>query len=334
MNHMTRYFLVGSAVALLVAIGGGMFAYYRLARPPLSNSGLPTELRFVPGTADFIAYADVHALMSSEMHRELERVAEERRGAGSSHPHDFAGVDFARDIDHVVAFMRAEQGEVTPPRGLVMAEGRFDQAKIEQAIRDHGGALEEYHGKRLFYPEKREGRDPDMAMAFLAPDLVAMGGLDLIRRAIDTPPAVTSDSITSNQEMMGLIHDVASGNAWAVGRFEAVQSHLHLPANMTGQVPPVRFISASAHFNGGVKALIKAETADKAAADQLRDLVRGALSLAKLNASANPAFQDVVKSIELGGEGSNVQMSFVVTTDTFRTLVPQKPDTPKTPDTK
>jgi hypothetical protein len=326
MSRKTRYFLVGSATALVLGIGGGMLAYYRLARTPLIGPGLPTELRFVPATADIVAYADVHGLMNSDVRRELERVAGERHLG--QHTHEFAGVDITKDVDHVVAFVRAENGDVTPPRGLIVAKGQFDQARIEQFIRDHGGATEEYHGKRLFRPAKRDSGDPDMAMAFLASDEVAMGGADLVRGAIDTPASGSAASIAGNREMMDLMREAASGNAWVVGRFEAVQQRMHLPPSITGQVPPLRLVSASAHVNGGVKATIKAETADKAAADQLRDVVRGAIALARANAGSTPGFQDVLKSVELGVTGTNVQMSFLMTTDTLRALSPQKPEAP------
>jgi hypothetical protein len=235
----------------------------------------------------------------------------------------------------VVAFMRTENGEVAPPRGLIVAKGHFDEQRIEQFIGDHGGVMEEYHGKHLFLAPKRDGGgNRDMAIAFLSADELALGGVDLVRAAVDAPASATPDTIVGNREMMDLMQDAASGNAWVVGRLEAVQRRIPLPPSMTGQVPPIRLVSASANFNGGLKATIKAETADKAAADQLRDLVRGAISLARLNPGSNPSFQDVMKSVELGGTGSNVQMSFLVTTDTVRALVPPKQDTPNTPNPK
>ena len=52
-------------------------------------------------------------------------------------------------------------------------------------------------------------------------------------------------------------------------------ARMRLPSALAGQVPPIRLVSVKANINGGVKAVIRAEAGDKAAADQLRDVVRG-----------------------------------------------------------
>ena len=94
--------------------------------------------------------------------------------------------------------------------------------------------------------------------------------------------------------------------------------------NLRQQVPPLRLVSASAHIDGGVKATIKAETADKASADQLRDVVRGAVSFARLQAGSKPELQDSLNSIDIGGTGTTVQLSFMMSADAFRAIVPQR----------
>jgi hypothetical protein len=122
---------------------------------------------------------------------------------------------------------------------------------------------------------------------------------------------------------MAVIRDESSANAWVVGRFDAVSRRMGLPSAMRTQVPPLRLVSASAHIDGGVKATIKAQTADAAAADQLRDVVRGAISFVRLQAGSKPELQDALKSLELGGAGANVRLSFMMTPDTLRALHPQ-----------
>jgi hypothetical protein len=124
---------------------------------------------------------------------------------------------------------------------------------------------------------------------------------------------------------MTLIRDESSANAWVVGRFDAVSRRMGLPPAVRTQVPPLRLVSASAHINGGVKATIKAQTADVAAADQLRDVVRGAISFARLQAGSKPELQDALKTVELGGTDTRVQLSFMMTPETLRALMPQQP---------
>ena len=149
---------------------------------------------------------------------------------------------------------------------------------------------------------------------------MAVGGTDLVRQALDG--SATTANITGNSELMALIHDDASSNAWVVGQFDAVSRRIGLPPSVRGQVPPLRLVGASAHIDGAVRATVKALTNDEAAANQLRDVVRGAISFARLQNGLNPDLQNALKTVELGGTGTTVQLSFTVTPDIFKGLPP------------
>jgi len=341
----------------MVGIGGGLVAYYSYSRQAGASAGLPTELRYVPADAQLVAYADVHSVMGSDMRRELERMAT-GPGRGQQQMHEFAGIDLEKDINHIVAYLQPELPDPSssrPPNALILAQGKFDQAAVEKFVADHGGSIEDYNGKRIMVrlmprrpggrgrgappmpmpetqqpPEPPQPRPPDQAaIAFVRPDLIAVGPIDLVRRALDNSAAAAS--ITTNADLMHLMRDASSGNAWVVGRFDAVSRRIGIPPNLREQVPPVRLISASARVDGGVKAVIKAETADKAAADQLRDVVRAAISFVRLQGGSKPELQDVLKSIDLAGSGNDVQLSFQLTPDALRALTPQRPPRPDQP---
>ena len=47
--------------------------------------------------------------------------------------------------------------------------------------------------------------------------------------------------------------------------------------------------SVSGHVNGGLRGIVRAETRDDEAANNLRDVVRGFLALAKLQAGRDPS---------------------------------------------
>jgi hypothetical protein len=359
MTTKSRYFLMGSAGILLLGIGGGLVAYYALNRAPALPIGLPAELRFVPADASLVAYADLRAVMASDMRRELERITVGQR-RGQQQRHEFAGIDLEKDVNHVIAYLQpidaanSAGNSEGPPHALILAQGTFDQAKVEQFLKDHGGSVEDYNGKHVIgrqtesrgreqnsqpgQPDRQNQAVPSLmpspvpshvqeALAFVQPDLIATGPIDLVRRALDLNNANSTvrANITGNLELMKLIGDASSGNVWVVGRFDAVSRRIGLPANLQQQVPPLRLVSASAHIDGGVKATIKAETADKTAADQLRDVVRGAISFARLQAGAKPELQDALKSIELGGKNTDVQLSFQITPEVVRAMIPQPP---------
>src|SRR5207249_4302638 len=74
MTTRTRYFVIASLLVLGVGMGAGLVAYY--AGFPMSafaRSGGPDELKYVPSDATVLAYADVRAVMSSELRRKLHQ---------------------------------------------------------------------------------------------------------------------------------------------------------------------------------------------------------------------------------------------------------------------
>ena len=117
---------------------------------------------------------------------------------------------------------------------------------------------------------------------------------------------------------------VGVGTAWVVGQFHEISRRMRLPSGVAGQVPPIRLVSVNANINGGVKAAIRAETGDKAAADQLRDVVRGFLSLARLQAGGKQELENTLKSIELSGSDTTVRLSFAVSPETLRVIAPSR----------
>ncbi|PYR32675.1 MAG: hypothetical protein DMF92_01275 [Acidobacteria bacterium] len=65
---------------------------------------------------------------------------------------------------------------------------------------------------------------------------------------------------------------------------------------------------------------MRAEAGDEEAAKNLRDVVRGLLALARLQAGSGPEFQGLLQSLELGGAGKTVALSFDVPAQVFDLL--------------
>jgi len=329
MTQKTRYFLFGAVGALLLLLGGGLVAYLAYSRNAGVPAGLPPEVRYVPANAEVVAFANVQAVMNSELRRELMPTIDAGSHKGRQMMNDFAGVDLEKQVQHVIAYVEPRAALDTPdaaqsqqrpdvPRGLLLVRCSFDQARIEQFVRDRGGVMEDYNGRKIAV--HRHGND-EVAVGLASPELIAIGQADLVRRAIDRAQNGASDNqdITSNAEMMNLIRDSAGSTAWVVGQFDAVTRRMKLPTEVAAKVPPVRLVSVKANVNGGMRATIRAEAGNQAAADQLRDVVRGFVSLARLQAK-DPAFENTLKSIELTGTDKTFQMSFAIPPDTFKTM--------------
>ena len=104
-----------------------------------------------------------------------------------------------------------------------------------------------------------------------------------------------------------------------MGRFDAITSAGHLPSEIQAQMPAIQWFSAAGHVNGGVSGVLKAETRDEESAN-LRDMVRGFLALAKMQAGSKPEMKVMIESLQLSGEGKNVAISFTVPSELFDML--------------
>ena len=346
MTKRTRYFMAGAAAVLAVGLCTGLVAYYG-GLPALSASRTgPSELSYVPADAAVVAYADVQAVMNSQFRQKL-REAIPMEESERSEFQAKTGIDVERDIQYVIAAMSAHADN--DESGVVLARGTFDQGRLEALAREHGGQVREYRGARMIVSlgDKAAPRDPvgrphkQGALAFVEPGLIAIGDEPGLRKAIDAHQ--NRQSISGNEEMMRLVADIEVGsNAWAVGRFDALRNREKLPAQVSNQLSAVKWFAATGHVNGGVSGTFRAEARDEAAAENLRDVFRGLLALAKLQGGSDPRAAAVVQSLQLGGTGSTVTLSFTIpaevidllgraAAESHRTREPKVPEPPEPP---
>lgn len=321
MTSRTRYFVIASLLVLFIGVGAGLVAYYvGFQTSALFADDGPDELQFVPPDATLVAFANVHAIMTSDL-RERARRALPRLPNGQEQFRNETGINVETDVDRVVACLGrpAEGGEGAGRAGLVLARGRFDAVRIESLMRDHGANVGDYRGVRLITGAESPAHAGGLSLAFIEPGLVGVGSASLVRAAIDLKKG--GKSVTTNDDMMKLVRSLDAGNAWAVGRFDALASQARLPSSLAAQLLPITWFAASAHVvNGGLRGRLRAETRDEASANNLRDVVRGFLALAKLRAGSKPDLQTLVQSLDLGGTGTTVALSFSLPVEIFDLL--------------
>lgn len=338
MSNKTRYFVIVSVLVLGVGLGTGLVAYYvGFPAGAVASRGGPAELGFVPHDASVIAFANVQQIMASELRQKLRRAIPLQEN-GQQELESRTGINLETDIDTVVACLSPETGGGNAGVGMVLARGRFDETKIEALMREHGAHVESYSGKRLIVADAADLRHdlPDnsvdvprvphpsgsFSLSFMEPGLAAIGSTNLIKSAIDlhkagNNPQTGLASVTGNDELMNLVRSLDNSNAWAVGRFDALRARSHLPANVLSQIPAISWFAVSAHVNGGLRGTLRAEARDDESANNLRDVVRGFLALAKLGSGAKPELQSMMQSLELGGSGKTVSLSFAVPAELF-----------------
>ena len=313
MTKRTRLFLGVASGILVVGLGTGLVAAYvgGFQNLTLIGGDGPAELAYVPADARVIAYADIRDVMDSEVRRKLSAF---QQGAhdGAAHFKEETGIDLETDIDYVVA-STSGMGEPTqgePP--LVLAKGRFDEVRIEGLIREQGGVVEDYKGSRLLVSDEKK-----LALVFVEPGLVAIGGPDAVRKAIDTKAA--GQNVKGNDEVMRLVREIDDGDAWVVARFDALTGG-RLPAEVANQLPPINWFSARGFVNSGVEGQLRVETRDEASAKNLQDVIRGFMALGRLQTGQHPEVAGFLDSVQLSGDGKTVSLSFSLPPETIDAL--------------
>ncbi len=320
MTKRTRYFILGSVGVLVLGLTVGLAAYFGGIRGLAGQSG-PDELAYVPDNAAVVAYANVRDLMASQFRRDIQGLEPASRRQGQDELRNTLGIDVEKDIDYVVACMLAPAaGAADHERsGYVLAHGTFDQPKIEAFIREKGGVEQAYKGRRLFVHAVGDDEIPvknaagELAVTFVVPGIVALGNPEALHEVIDMATG-SGRSVRANREMMKMITGVDSGNAWVVGRFDALSREAHLPSDVQKQLPQLTWFSATGHINGGVSGAVNVQARDQEAANNLQQVVGGLIALAKLQAGSRPEVDAMLQSITLSGDESThtVSVSFTV----------------------
>jgi hypothetical protein len=319
MTRSTRYFFAGSAAVLAAGLCTGLVAYYGGGFQALSASTGPIELRYVPPDAAVVAYADVSAIMNSELRLRIKEALPMQQ-KGQEEFQAETGIDIERDIQYVVA-------AVTPGThsALLVARGNFNPTLLESLAIQHGGAVETYREKRLVSKTEETGDGArGGTLAFLEAGLIAIGDTATVKRAIDAQ--LTGTSIIGNDEMMTFVRDIEAGNnAWAVGRFDVLTSHAKLPEQIAKQIPPVKWFAAAGHINGGVSGMVRVEANDDEAAELFRRQVNGALAFGEMVGRSDPRASAVLKTVQMSGSGKTVQLSFTLPGELLQLVLPKSP---------
>jgi len=301
MTKRTRLFLLVAAGILTVGLGTGLLASYMgVQNLTLIGGNGPAEFAYVPADARAVGYANVRAVMDSELRRKLTDLH-----PGGDHARSFqeqTGIDVENDIDYVIAAVSgSDPASGGPP--LVLARGRFDLVRLEGLARQEGGTVEEYKAIRLI-------THGDFGVGFMEPGLVAIGTPAAVRRAVDTKSG-SATSISGNDELMRLVRDVDDGTVWGVARFDSLAG-ARLPLELSSKLPAINWFSIKGLINGGVEAQISAEARDDVAAQDLREVIRGFMALARMQIGQNVELADLMNSLQLGGQGKTVSLSFSV----------------------
>jgi hypothetical protein len=324
MTRRTRSFIFGAGLILVAGLGTGLVAFYSggLSRS-LFQTGGPEELAYVAADASVVGFVNVRDVMGSALLQKLHVAMPS--GTEREQFQAQTGIDIDRDIDYVVGSLSGTGSAAVG--GVVLIHGALNAGNIEALATAHGGTVTDYRGTRLIRfstapqphavtgepsPDLKPDAKNDTAgyVAFLETGLVAVGSETAIEHAID---ARRGANVTTDADLMKLIKavDGADHNAWAVGRFDQVSKSMNLPEQVASQLPAVQWFAVAGRVDGGVSGIVRLDARDDQAAENLRDVARGALALARLQMGRDTKLDAVLNSLQLTGTGKTVELSFV-----------------------
>ena len=148
MTKKTRYFMAGSAAVLAAGLCTGLVAYYSGGFQALSASTGPTELAYVPADAAVVAYADVRAIMDSELRQRLKpsfRCPRRARKSSRPRPASISSTTSTTSSRAMANSGAPDARQVRPRRGARPLRRRQARRPCARARRH----VEDYKGKRL-----------------------------------------------------------------------------------------------------------------------------------------------------------------------------------------
>src|SRR5713226_5945451 len=102
MSGRTRYFVVASLLVLTAGVGTGLVAYYTgFQINTFGRRTGPEELQYVPRDVPVVAFADVRAVMTSELRQKVHQAVPVPQD-GQREFESETGINIETDIDHVV----------------------------------------------------------------------------------------------------------------------------------------------------------------------------------------------------------------------------------------
>jgi|GEM_PF-2611920 len=251
---------------------------------PCFSAQLPAELtRFAPPDAQIVTVLELKRLLDSPslgaLTRELLNTEEMRRDA--KRMAFFTGSDAREDWE---AMMWASTGGAQP-RELTVVRGKFDHKRLVEFIHlGEGVTTERYLNIVLHKIPDAETKQVTVA-AFLAENLLAVGGEADVRRAIET----RWEKTPADEKVSATLEGFAKLPAQSFLRV-AIADPLTTPEETAQGKSQVKKLFVSVAATDNAEMLVQADAVNAEVAGQLKASLEALFALAKLLAAGQKLF--------------------------------------------
>jgi hypothetical protein len=314
-----------TVLTLLAVCAGAASWWYVKARAAAAE--FPSDvMALLPSDSAVLAYADMAALRDEPLVQRLAAMAPAVQ-PGTDYAAFIAatGFRYETDLDRVVLASSSAPTAQTPPSHFVaIADGRFDQQKIE-AYAQRNGTMQRQNGHAVFTtPGAAPGQST--AFTFLNPSRVAIASSGDMSAVLAAHPAAPLDPMLQEQVLR-----VAGSPVFLVAKAQAVVPAVGRAAGLSTPLNGLRWVNLAARPDGN-NVLLSAEgscdTPDQAqqiasTLELLRGLMRGVLSDPKNRGNMPPeaaqAVTQMLQTAQVSADAARVRLLVSLDTGAFTT---------------
>jgi hypothetical protein len=337
MTSSSKRALAVVAILALAAVGVGYYFLRGHSSPPIVAPGGPPPdlLSLLPPGAPVIAFGDVAALRASEFAADLTSF-----GPPPDQEEDYrafvreTGFDYSRDLDKFAIDAWPDVAEAqpnAPPRValIVLAEGRFDRAKISAYARRMGSVTRHGDADVFEIPSSVPGQK--FSLAFLSDNRIALAQETSIDPVLAATTSGRLDAATRER-----VAPVSGATVFAVAKTDNLPKLLANAQFQSGQLnrllKSIRGISLAGHPDGHKLTIAVEADCDSlsnalqlaATLDALRWIGRAALADPKNRAQMTPQdaanLDTLLRVATVSRENHILRIRLELTPDMLRTV--------------
>jgi hypothetical protein len=315
------------AVLTLLVIGVGAASWWYVNVRAAVGEFPADVLALLPGDSAVVLYADMAALRGEPLVQRLAAMAPAVQ-PNSDYAAFMAatGFQYERDLDRVVLATSSAPTAQTPPAHIVaIADGRFDQSKIE-AYAHRNGTTQQQNGHAVFTASNATNGQTT-SLTFLSPGRIALGNTADVSALLEERPAAPPDAALQEQ-----VSRVAGSPIFLVAKMNTLLA----PENpLAAQFGNLRWVNLAARPDGD-RVLLSAEgttdSADQASQlattlELMRGLMRGMVADPKNLGGAPPeaalAVSQMLQTAQISSDAARVRL--LVSVDTAALAAPPVP---------
>jgi hypothetical protein len=297
--------VISILVVLGISCAGAVMALYNSVTA--SAQIYPEALNNIPSDYQFVFGVNVQQATKSPMFAQLQQNGGMGRDLQSFI--EKTGLDPQRDISYLVGAGRS--GESARNQGVMIAIGQFDKNRITSYIRAKSTVVEkEYGGSSvLMIQNTKSDTAPEMGIAFLNGQKMAMGDLESLKTVLDLGGR-EDRSILSSETVGPLIRCINPDTMfWFAGNAGTILSKAPAQLPLAQSASSIKSFIGTLNISDAVTGKITAIAIDAPSAIKLADGIKGLIALGQLTGNQNPDLKALLGGLAVSQNSTEVTLA-------------------------